>query len=110
VAALDAQEMEVTRRAHGPAMQTIAGRIFVLKDGVWTDLWHADSIAVVRIAPFSDAYFALLQRLPELVPYWKAMDRVLVSGRHVGILLDRDGQSALSAARLDRLARDFRGR
>jgi hypothetical protein len=91
-------------------MQTIAGRIFVLKDGVWTDLWHADSIAVVRVAPFSNAYFALLDRLPELVPYWKAMDRVLVSGRRVGIALDPSGLTALSGPRLDRLAQDFRGR
>jgi Ca-activated chloride channel family protein len=110
VAALNAQEMEVTKRAHGPAMQTIAGRIFVLKDGVWTDLWHADSIAVVRIAPFSDAYFAALDRLPELVPYWKEMNRVLVSGRRVSIVLDEGGVTTMSAARLDRLARDFRGR
>ncbi len=110
VAALDAQEMEVTKRAHGPAMQTIAGRIFVLKDGVWTDLWHADSIAVVRIAPFSDAYFAVLDRLPELVPYWKEMHHVLVSGRRVSIVLEPGGLTALSGARLDRLARDFRGR
>ena len=110
MAALDAQEMAVTRRAHGPTMQTIAGRIFVLKDGVWTDMWHADSLPVVRIAPFSDAYFAVLERLPELVPYWKEMDHVLVSGRRVSIQLDRDGLAALSDARLARLARDFRGR
>ena len=110
VAALDAQEMAVTKRAHGPAMQTIAGRIFVLKDGVWTDLWHADSITVVRVAPFSDAYFGLLDRLPELVPYWRAMDHVLVSGRRVSIALDAGGVTTLSGARLDRLARDFQGR
>ena len=110
VAALDAQELEVAKRAHGAAMRTIAGRIFVLENGVWTDLWHADSIPVVHIAPFSDAYFAALDRLPELVPYWREMDRVLVSGRRVSIVLDPGGLSALSGARLDRLARDFRGR
>jgi Ca-activated chloride channel homolog len=110
VAALNAQEMEVTKRAHGPTMQTIAGRIFVLRDGVWTDLWHADSIAVVHIAPFTDAYFAVLARLPELMPYWKEMDHVLVSGRRTSIQLDPDGLATLSDARLDRLARDFRGR
>jgi hypothetical protein len=81
-----------------------------MKDGLWTDLWHADSLRVVRVEPFSDAYFALLDRLPELKPYWSEMDRVLVSGKHVSIALDPQGTSALGLAELDRLARDFRGR
>jgi Ca-activated chloride channel family protein len=110
LAMLDAQDMAVAKRAHGPAMQTVAGRVFVLREGVWTDLWHADSIAVVRVAPFSDAYFALLDRLPELVRYWTELDRVLVSGKRIGIVLDPAGITTLSGGRLGQVARDFRGR
>ncbi len=110
MANIAAAELEVTRLAHGPATRHVAGRLFVLKDGVWTDLWHADSLRVVRIEPFSDAYFALLDRLPELKPYWSELDRVLVSGKRVSISLDAVGTATLGAAELDRLARDFRSR
>ena len=105
-----AAEMDATRRAHGPATRHVAGRLFLLKDGVWTDLWHADSLKVVRVEPFSDAYFALLDRLPELKPYWSELERVLVSGKRVSLSLDQRGVAALGTAELDRLAREFRGR
>ncbi len=110
MATINAAEMEVTRRAHGPATRHVAGRLFILKDGLWTDLWHADSLRVVRVEPFSDAYFALLDRLPELKPYWSEMRDVLVSGKRASIALDPQGNAALGSAELDRLARDFRGR
>lgn len=110
MAAINAAEMEVTRRAEGPATRHVAGRLFILKDGRWTDLWHADSLRVVQVEPFSEAYFALLDRLPELKPYWSELDRVLVSGKRVSIALDARGAATLGAAELDRLARDFRGR
>ncbi|MBI3081341.1 MAG: hypothetical protein HYY94_00205 [Gemmatimonadetes bacterium] len=102
--------MDVTRRAHGPTTCHVAGRLFILRDGLWTDLWHADSLRVARIEPFSDAYFALLERLPELKAYWSELDRVLVSGKRVSIALDLSGVATLGTAELDRLARDFRGR
>jgi Ca-activated chloride channel family protein len=110
MAAINAAELDVTRRAQGPTTRAVAGRVFIMKDGLWTDLWHADSLRVVRVEPFSDAYFALLDRLPELKPYWSEMDRVLVSGKQVSIALDPQGDTTLGQAELDRLARDFRGR
>ena len=110
MANIAAAEMDVTRRAHGPTTRHVAGRLFVLKDGAWTDLLHAESQRVVRVEPFSAAYFALLERLPELKPYWVELDRVLVSGKHVSIALDTRGESSLGAAELARLAQDFRGR
>jgi Ca-activated chloride channel family protein len=110
MAAITAAEMDVTMRANGPTTRALAGRVFILKDGLWTDLWHADSLRVVSVEPFSEAYFALLNRLPELKPYWSEMDRVLVSGKHLSIALDQRGRAQVSADELDRLARDFRGR
>jgi Ca-activated chloride channel family protein len=110
VAAVNAAEMQITRRADGPTTRAVAGRVFLLKDRLWTDLWHADSLPVVGVVPFSTAYFALLERLPELKAYWSEMDRVLVSGKHVSIALDEHGRAQATVAELDRLARDFRGR
>jgi len=110
MANLAAAEMDVTRRVHGPTTRHLAGRLFVLKDGVWTDLLYAESSRVVRVEPFSAAYFALLDRLPELKPFWSEMEQVLVSGKAVSISLDTRGVATLGAAELDRLAQDFRGR
>jgi Ca-activated chloride channel family protein len=109
MAAVNAAEMDITRRADGPTTRAVSGRVFIMKDGLWTDLWHADSLRVVRVQPFSDAYFALLDRLPELRAYWSEMDRVLVSGKRVSIALDEHGRAQASADELERLARDFRG-
>src|SRR2546430_12080549 len=46
--------------------QRIGGRLFVWRDSVWTDIAHSDSLRVVNVAAYSDAYFALLRALPEL--------------------------------------------
>src|SRR5204863_50453 len=53
--------------AAGRAIQRVGARVFERRDSVWTDLRHGDSLRVVTVAPFSDAYFALLRALPELV-------------------------------------------
>src|SRR5436189_4515812 len=51
----------------GRAIQRLGARVFERRDSVWTDLRHGDSLRIVTVAPFSDAYFALLRALPELV-------------------------------------------
>jgi len=67
---------------HMPQTRHVAGRLFKEIDGVWTDLGHDDTQQVVRIAAFSDAYFALLAALPELEPYVKDFQILLVAGRY----------------------------
>src|SRR5574341_1186637 len=44
MANIAAAEMDVTRRVHGPTTRHLAGRLFVLKDGVWTDLLDRKSV------------------------------------------------------------------
>src|SRR6266480_3587712 len=44
--------------------QRVGGRVFVWRDSTWTDIAHGDSLRVVTVAAFSDAYFALLRALP----------------------------------------------
>src|SRR5690606_26444101 len=61
----------------GPAVEAAAGaplrltrhvgnRVFVLQDSIWTDTREHSKLSVMRIAPFSDAYFAALAAVPEL--------------------------------------------
>ena len=44
--------------------QRVGGRLFIMRDSTWTDLSHGDSLHVVSIAAYSEAYFALLKALP----------------------------------------------
>jgi Ca-activated chloride channel family protein len=85
---------EMLKAGHMGQAQHVAGRLFVEKGGVWTDLRHADSLQVVTIAPFSPAYFEVLRGLPELTPVVQRFDRVLVAGRAVSIRFDANGRTA----------------
>jgi len=86
-----------------------AGRVFVWRDSTWTDIAHGDSLRVVSVAAFSDAYFALLRALPELAQAATLEPAVLVAGRHVSIKIGPDGKTTWTDGELERLVREFHG-
>jgi Ca-activated chloride channel family protein len=95
----------------GGRAQAVAGRVFAQqRDGGWADAAVDAKARRVTIEPFSDAYFALLRRLPELEPYWQAFETVDVAGRAVTIRLAKGGASRLVPAELDRLVSEFRAK
>jgi len=85
-----------------------AGRVFVWRDSTWTDIAHGDSLRVVSVAAFSDAYFALLRALPELMQAATLEPAVLVAGRRVSIKIGAGGQTEWTSGELTRLVSDFR--
>jgi Ca-activated chloride channel family protein len=89
--------------------QRMGGRLFIMRDSTWTDLGHGDSLRVVRIAPYSDAYFALLKALPDLREAATLEPAVLVAGRHVSIKIGEGGKTHWLPGELERLVREFRG-
>ena len=97
-------------RAGGPNARHVAGRLFLEVEGIWTDMAHNDSLEVVEIEQFSDAYFKVLERLPELEGYLKEFGEVLVAGVEVSIKIGVGGEELLSPLRISRLAAAFRGR
>ena len=82
--------------------------MFALRDGLWTDIGHGDSLRVVTVAPYSDAYFALLRALPELVQPAALAPAVLVAGARVSIKIQEGGRSSWGAGELEGLVREFR--
>jgi Ca-activated chloride channel family protein len=84
------------------------GRLFILRDAVWTDLGHGDSLPVITVAPFSDAYFALLQAVPELSQAATLTPAVLVAGRRISVKIAAGGKQTWRAGELTALVRDFR--
>ncbi|HEX4575061.1 MAG TPA: VIT domain-containing protein [Gemmatimonadales bacterium] len=92
----------------GGRTERVGGRLFVWHDSTWTDIGHADSLRVVTVAVFSDAYFALLRALPELTKPAALGSAVLVAGRRVSIKLEASGTTAWAEGELAALVRDFR--
>ena len=109
--AAEAADMDEAMRGRvaGQASRRVGGRLFVRRDSVWTDVAHSDSLPVVRVAAFSDAYFALLRALPELVKPAALEPAVLVAGRRVSVKIEPGGKSTWQDGELERLVREFRG-
>ncbi len=88
--------------------QRAGGRLYILRDGVWTDLAALDSLRTITVAPFSDAYFALLRSLPELTPAVGLTPAVVVAGRRVNIKIAAGGTESWNGGELERIVVDFR--
>ena len=109
VAAETVELDEMTRGQMGAAQtRQVGGRMFVWRDSVWTDLGHRESVHVVTVAAFSDAYFALMQALPELVKPAALEPTVLVAGRRVSIKIGAHGKTAWDEGELEAFVRNFR--
>jgi len=85
------------------------GRLFVRTDSGWTDAAQRDSLKVVAVAPYSDAYFALARALPEIAPCLGVAEDVLIAGRRSSIRITASGTSAWRPGELEQLVRAFRG-
>ena len=106
----EADKKGLAGRAGGPNARHVAGRLFLEIDGLWTDMAHRDSLEVIEIEQFSDAYFKVLERLPELEGYITEFGEVLVAGVNVSIKIGDGGETVLSPLRISRLSTAFRGR
>ena len=78
---------------------TRAGNVrFVLRDSVWTDVRYKNSGTVLQVKPFSDAYFKLIEMIPDLRQSFSVGERVLVAGRSMAIELTPSGKERLTDA------------
>jgi hypothetical protein len=111
LAAADAQltaELEEAGAGAGAA-RAVAGRIFRLDGGVWKDASHPADREPVRVKAFSEAYFRLLEALPELKPVLGGLGDALVSGARVSILVGDEGAETLTEAKMREIVAAFRG-
>jgi Ca-activated chloride channel family protein len=76
---------------------TRAGNVtFVLRDNVWTDVRYRQTGTVLRVKPFSDAYFKLIELLPDLREPFSVGERAIVAGRNMAIELTLIGVEKLT--------------
>ena len=108
---VNASKLDEMRRARSGInpTQRVGGRLFIMRDSTWTDLGHGDSLRVVTIAPYSDAYFALLKAVPDLREAAALEPAVLIAGRRASIKIEARGKTRWNPGELERLVRDFRG-
>jgi Ca-activated chloride channel family protein len=104
-----ATELVVAGVASSRAVRRVGGRLFVRTDSVWTDAAHRDSLKVVEVAPYSDAYFSLVRALPEIAPYLSVGDEVVVAGRRASVKITASGQTTWRPGHLEALVQAFRG-
>jgi Ca-activated chloride channel family protein len=107
---VNAAELDEVRRARSGInpTQRVGGRLFIWSDSTWTDVSHGDSLRVVTVAPYSDAYFALLRAMPDLGQAAALEPAVLVAGRRASIKIEAGGKTTWRPGELDALVRDFR--
>src|SRR4029077_11851760 len=73
-----------------------AGNVtFVLRDSVWTDVRYKNSGTVLRVKPFSDAYFRLIEVQPDLREAFSVGEHVIVAGRSMAIELTPERKDPL---------------
>jgi Mg-chelatase subunit ChlD len=89
--------------------RVVAGRVFELRDSVWTQTPLPDGMREVAIKLYSDAYFALLAAAPELRPIVGALEQVVVAGERVAFRFGDEGRDTLSPDQTARLTAEFRG-
>ncbi|MEO8909689.1 MAG: VIT domain-containing protein [Gemmatimonadaceae bacterium] len=85
------------RNAGGGGIVTRAGNVtFVLRDSVWTDVRYKKSSTVLRVKPYSDAYFKLIDMIPDLREPFSVGERAIVAGRSMAIELTPLGEEKLT--------------
>ena len=90
-------------------IKRVGSRMFVDRDGIWTDALHRATVKVVPVAPYSEAYFELLRAVPEITPLLIKDARQLIAGKRVSVVLDSAGRQTWSGSELAQLVRDYRG-
>jgi Ca-activated chloride channel family protein len=91
------------------ATRLVAGRLFIRRGQVWTDVAHADRITVTAVVAYSRAYFDLVRQLPEVAPYLSVGDEVLIAGRRASVQVGGSGIEVWQPGQLAEVVRNFRG-
>jgi hypothetical protein len=84
-------------------MRRVGNVTLLLKGEVWTDANFKKDGPVLRVKPYSEAYFKLIETIPELRETFSFSERLIVSGRSMAIELTAQGKEQLGDADLRQL-------
>jgi len=102
-----AKTLDALDAAKDASVMHAEGHSFALRDGVWTDTRPVTATRSIKVKAFSNAWFALVRRLPELGRMFSIGAQVRVQGRAVTIATGDDGVTELDEKALDAVVRDW---
>ncbi|MEO8479006.1 MAG: VIT domain-containing protein [Gemmatimonadota bacterium] len=90
-------------------IQRAGGRIFAMRGGVWTDVGHTLELKVTTVAPFSEAWFALVAERPSLKAPLSVGSPLVLAGRRASLKVDAGGITTWAPGAMARFLREFEG-
>ena len=87
----------------------VAGRVFEMRDSIWTDLAHGADAEVVRVEAYSSAWFDLMSALPEIEAVLREYDNVVIAGADLSVHVGAEGADTFDRDALERVVEGFRG-
>ena len=101
--------LAAARVARGPVRRCarrVGTRMFHRDGERWIDSRMKSDLRVYKVKAYSPAYFALIEKLPELRDAFAIGDRVVVAGRSVAVEVVEDA-AELSATELESIVRNW---
>ncbi len=89
------------------AVRHVDDRLFVARAGEWRDIRLEEGVYVIELASFSDAYFEILRRVPELKAFFALGERVIIAGDGVALRLTPEGLTKWEPEKLNTVLRGF---
>lgn len=96
----DADEVDQLKKE---STRRIGAKLFALRGETWTDLRKTDSMKPIKVKSFSEAYFKIIDLIPELREVFALGNKVVVAGRDVAIEVGPTGAETLSDSELKRI-------
>ena len=88
------------KKSDAATTRRIGARLFILRDGIWTDAARSDSTRIIKIKPFSEAYFKLIDAIPDLREVFALGDKVVVATRGLTIEVTEFGSETIGESEL----------
>ncbi|MFQ5744610.1 MAG: VWA domain-containing protein, partial [Acidobacteriota bacterium] len=107
-AVLDGREGSIGERQPDQAVRHVEDRLFVFRNGMWTDIRLDPDAPVIEVAPFSDAYFQLLRGVPVLKAFFALGERVIIAGEGLTLELAPEGPGSLEPEQRAAVIRAFK--
>ena len=98
---LGAADVAVTGAAGNATMKRAGTRLFSQDGDRWIDSRMKDGLQVYKVKAYSQSYFTLLERIPELREAFTIGDRAVVAGKSVAIELVEDAPELSESQLLD---------
>ncbi len=81
-------------------VRRVGARTFRLRGETWIDMARRDSMQVIKVRAFSEAYFKLIETIPELRDAFAIGDKVIVAGKAIAIEIGEEGLASMDEPRL----------